>query len=214
MLKLYNYFRSSASYRVRIALHWKDLEFEYVPIHLVRDGGWQNSEEFRRVNPMGHVPALDHDGFLVAESVAIVDYLDSLAPAKRLFPADARARATVLQICELLNSGIQPLQNLKVHRELKSVYGFSDEQIGQWTRNWINKGFESLERILEKTAGSFCYGGEVTAAECFLIPQCFASRRFGVKVEDFPLIARIEAAAVKLPAFERAHPSRQPDFEK
>jgi maleylacetoacetate isomerase len=213
MLKLYNYFRSSASYRVRIALHWKELEFEYVPIHLVRGGGLQNSEEYRRVNPMGHVPALDHDGFLVAESVAIIDYLDSLAPAKRLFPADPRARATVLQICELLNSGIQPLQNLKVHKELKSVYGFNDEQIKQWTAHWIDKGFESLERILEKTAGSFCYGGEVTAAECFLIPQCFASRRFGVKVEDYPLIARIEAAAVKLPAFEKAHPSKQPDSE-
>lgn len=213
MLKLYSYFRSSASYRVRIALHWKELPFEYLSVHLVRDGGGQHSANFRKINPMGHVPALDHDGFLVAESVAILDYLDHLAPARRLFPSDPRARATVMQITELLNSGIQPLQNLKVHKELESKYGFSKDQVGEWTRKWINDGFGSLERVLEKTAGTYCVGGEVSAADCFLIPQCFAARRFGVRVEDYPHIARIDAAAVKLPAFERAHPSKQPDFE-
>lgn len=212
-LKLYSYFRSSASYRVRIALHWKDLPFEYMPIHLVREGGKQNSAEYRKINPMAHVPALDHGGFVVSESVAIIDYLDSLAPDRRLFPAEAKARATVLQICELLNSGIQPLQNLKVHKELETKYGFSKDQVGDWTRKWINDGFASLERVLEKTAGTYCFGGEVTAAECFLIPQCFAARRFSVKVEDYPLIARIDAAAVLLPAFKKAHPTVQPDFE-
>lgn len=214
MLKLYCYFRSSASYRVRIALHWKELPFEYIPVHLVRNGGEQHSAEFRRINPMGHVPALDHDGFLVTESVAIIDYLDSVSPTRRMFPADPRTRATVLQICELLNSGIQPLQNLKVHKELETKYGLSKDQVVAWTHHWITAGFESLERNLEKTAGTFCVGNDVTAAECFLIPQCFAARRFGVRIEDYPLIERIEAAAIKLAAFERAHPSVQPDFEK
>jgi len=213
MLKLYSYFRSSASYRVRIALHWKEMPFEYLPVHLVRDGGKQNSPEYRRVNPMGHVPALDHDGFLVAESMAIIDYLDALSPSRRLFPTDAKTRATVMQLCELLNSGIQPLQNLKVHKELETKYGFSKDQVGAWTRKWIDSGFESLERLLEKTAGTYSVGGEVTAVECFLIPQCFTARRFNVRVEDYPLIARIDAAATKLPAFEKAHPSKQPDFE-
>lgn len=213
MLKLYSYFRSSASYRVRIALHWKELPFEYIPVHLVREGGKQNSPEFRKINPMGHVPALDHDGFLISESVAMIDYLDSLAPGRRMFPAEAKSRATVLQITELLNSGIQPLQNLKVHKELETKYGFSKEQVGEWTRHWMTGGFASLERVLEKTAGDFCVGSEVSAAECFLIPQCFAARRFNVKIEDYPLIARIEAKATKLAAFERAHPSKQPDFE-
>ncbi len=213
MLKLYSYFRSSASYRVRIALHWKELPFEYVPVHLVKEGGKQNSAEFRKVNPMGHVPALDHDGFVVSESVAMIDYLDSLAPARRLIPTDPKKRATVLQITELLNSGIQPLQNLKVHKELEVKYGLSKEQIGDWTRHWMTSGFESLERVLEKTAGEFCVGSEVSSAECFLIPQCFAARRFNVKVEDYPLIARIDAAATKLAAFERAHPAKQPDTE-
>jgi len=211
MLKLYSYFRSSASYRVRIALHWKELPFEYLPVHLV--GGKQNSAEFRRVNPMGHVPALDHDGFLLAESVAIIDYLDRVFPLKPLFPLEARDRAVVLQICELLNSGIQPLQNLKVHKELETAYGFSKDDVSRWTKHWIQSGFANLERLLEKTAGSYCFGGEVTAAECFLIPQCFAARRFGVAIEDYPVIARIEAAAVRLSAFESAHPSRQPDAE-
>jgi maleylacetoacetate isomerase len=214
MLKLYSYFRSSASFRVRIALHWKELPFEYVPVNLIRNQGEQHSVEFRRINPMGHVPALDHDGFLVTESVAIIDYLDSVNPTRRLFPADPRARATVLQICELLNSGIQPLQNLKVHKELETKYGLSKDQVVAWTHHWITVGFEGLERILEKTAGTYCFGGEVTAAECFLIPQCFAARRFGVRMQDYPLIERIEAAALKLAAFERAHPSAQPDFEK
>lgn len=213
MLKLYSYFRSSASYRVRIGLHWKELPFEYIPVHLVKEGGKQNSAEYRRINPMGHVPALEHDGFLVSESVAILDYLDHISPTRRLFPADARDRATVLQICELLNSGIQPLQNLKVHKELEANYGFSKEDISRWTKHWIERGFESLERLLEKTSGSYCFGGEVSAAECFLIPQCFAARRFGVRVEDYPTIARVDAAAVKLPAFQNAHPGQQPDSE-
>src|SRR5690349_18111874 len=113
-LKLYNYFRSSASYRVRIALHHKNLDFEYVPVHLVKDGGHQHSEEYRKLNPMGHVPALVHDGFVLAESVAIIDYLDRVFPQNSMFPADFKARARVLQICEVVNSGIQPYQNLKV----------------------------------------------------------------------------------------------------
>ena len=118
-----------------------------------------------------------------------------------------------MQICEILNSGIQPLQNLKVHKELETHFGFSKEDIGRWTKHWIQSGFENLESLLERTAGTFCFGGEVTAADCFLIPQCFAARRFDVKVEDFPLIHRIETKAVTLPAFAKAHPSRQPDFE-
>ncbi len=213
MVKLYNYFRSSASYRVRIALNWKELPYEYIPIHLVRDGGKQDSEEFRRFNPMGHVPVLEHDGFVISESVAILDYLDTLAPSKRLFPADPRARATVLQICELINSGIQPLQNLKVLKELKTVHGFDEDRVQAWTRRWINSGLESLEKVLARTAGTYCFGGELTAADCFVIPQCFASRRFGVKTEDFPIIARIEKACLALPAFEKAHPAKQPDSE-
>lgn len=212
-LKLYNYFRSSASYRVRIALNWKDLKFEYIPVHLVKDGGAQNGADFRSINPMGHVPALDHDGFLVSESVAIIDYLDNAFGGRKLFPSAPRERARQLQVVELLNSGIQPLQNLKVLKYIEVDLGLGKPASDAWTKNWIDKGFASLEKVLSATAGTYCFGGEVTAADCFLIPQCFASRRFGVKVEDYPTIARIEQNCLKLGEFQRAHPEKQPDYQ-
>lgn len=212
MLKLYNYFRSSASYRVRIALHWKNLPFEYIPVHLIKDGGQQNQPAYRQINPMGHVPTLEHDGFRVAESVAIIQYLDAVYPERRLFPAEPKAQATVMQICEIVNSGIQPLQNLKVAKALEAEYGLSKPETERWLKRWIEEGLTNLERILEATAGTYCFGGEVTAADAFLVPQCFASRRFGIKVENFPSIARVEANATRLEAFKKAHPENQPDF--
>lgn len=211
-LKLYSYFRSSASYRVRIAMHWKELKFEYLPIHLVKEGGIQNQAAFREVNPMGHVPALDHDGLLVVESVAIVDYLDQIFPEKRLFPLEPRERASVLQLTEVINSGIQPLQNLKVLKYVNEDLGQGKEGADKWTVHWVSKGMASLEKMLERTAGSFCVGGEVSAADCFLVPQCFAARRFGVKIEEFPNIFRVDQNCAKLPAFQRAHPEKQPDY--
>jgi maleylacetoacetate isomerase len=211
MLKLYSYFRSSASYRVRLALHFKELAFEYLPIHLVKDGGQQNRAEYRRINPMGHVPALDHEGFLVAESVAIIQYLDDVFPARPLIPSNPHTKALVLQISELINSGIQPLQNLKVMHFLASEYGFAKDRTDGFIQHWIHDGFTNLERLLERTAGTYSVGGEVTMADCFVVPQCFAARRFGVKVEDYPNLARVDAAASALPAFAKAHPSRQPD---
>jgi maleylacetoacetate isomerase len=211
-LKLYSYFRSSASYRVRIALHWKELKFEYLPIHLVKEGGFQNKPEYRAVNPMGHVPALDHDSLLIVESVAIIDYLDNVFGGRRLFPLAPRERAQVLQLVEVLNSGIQPLQNLKVLKYLETDLGLGKQKADEWTKHWIDRGLTSLEKMLERTAGTYSVGGEITAADCFLIPQCFASRRFGVKIEDYPTIARIEAACLKLSPFQKAHPEKQPDY--
>jgi maleylacetoacetate isomerase/maleylpyruvate isomerase len=212
IVKLYSYFRSSASYRVRIALHWKGVKFEYVPVHLVKNGGEQHRPEYRQINPMGHVPALEHDGFLVAESMAILQYLDDVFTERPLFPREPRARARVMQLCEVLNSGIQPLQNLKVIRYLEDRLNCDKAASNAWVKHWIDGGLGSLERLLENTSGSFCFGGEVTAADCFLIPQCFASRRFNVKIEDYPNISRIEQNALKLEPFQKAHPERQPDF--
>jgi maleylacetoacetate isomerase len=212
-MKLYNYFRSSASYRVRIALHWKALKFEYIPVHLTKDGGQQNKPEFRAINPLGHVPALVHDGFLVAESMAIIQYLDDQFPEKKLFPAGARDKAQVLQLCEIVNSGIQPLQNLKVQKLLEQTYHLQKPDSDAFVRHWIQDGLTGLEKILERTAGSFCFGGEVSAADCFVVPQCFASRRFGVNVESFPNLARVYANATALEAFKKAHPEKQPDYQ-
>ncbi|MGZ3721442.1 MAG: maleylacetoacetate isomerase [Bdellovibrionales bacterium] len=214
MLKLYSYFRSSASYRARIALHWKALPFEYVPVHLTKEGGQQNKPEYLEINPMGHVPALIHDGFLIAETVAILQYLDDVFPAKPLFPTVPRDKAMVLQIAEVVNSGIQPLQNLKVTKALEETFGLAKSASADFTKHWIGDGMHKLEKLLERTAGSFCFGGEVTAADCFLIPQCFSARRFGVNVDQFANISFIEANAVKLEAFKKAHPENQPDYQK
>jgi maleylacetoacetate isomerase len=213
MLKLYSYFRSSASYRVRIALHWKKIKFEYIPIHLLKDGGQQNKPEYRKVNPMGHVPALDHDGFLVAESMAIIQYLDDAFPGAKLFPTAAKDRAQVMQICEAINSGIQPLQNLKVQQTLEGQFGLAKADSDAFVRHWIATGLANLEKLLAQTAGRHCFGDGVTAADCFVIPQCFASRRFGVEVEQFPTLARVNKNGIEIEAFKLAHPEKQPDYQ-
>lgn len=211
-MKLYSYFRSSASYRVRIALHYKEMKFEYAPIHLVKDGGQQKAASFREINPMAHVPAIEHDGFVLAESVAIIDYLDQVSPAKPLFPSGPQERARVMQLCEIVNSGIQPLQNLKVTNFLEQSVGQTKDQANAWVTHWITSGLSGLEKLMEKTAGSYSFGGTVTAADCFLIPQCFAARRFKVRIEDYPVIAAVEANCLKLAAFQKAHPEKQPDY--
>jgi len=210
-MKLYSYFRSSASYRVRIALHWKALNFEYIPVHLVQ--GAQRTEEFRRINPMAHVPALEHDGFLIAESMAIIQYLDDVFPTKRLFPTSPREKAQVLQLCEVVNSGIQPLQNLKVQKLLEGTYGWQKADSDGFVRHWIQEGLANLERLLERTAGSYCFGDEVTAADCFVVPQCVTAKRFNVDFAALPNVARVFAKATELEAFKRAHPEKQPDFQ-
>lgn len=212
MLKLYSYFRSSASYRVRIALHWKELKFEYLPIHLLKDGGQQKLESFRRINPMAHVPALEHDGFLIAESVAIVDYLDRVFEKRPVFPSAAKDRARTMQICEIINSGIQPLQNLKVMSYIENELGLGKPASLSWMQHWIAQGLKSLELALKESAGTFAVGDEVTAADMFLVPQCFASRRFGIRIEDYPHIARTEVNCLQLAPFQAAHPERQPDY--
>jgi maleylacetoacetate isomerase len=212
MLKLYSYFRSSASYRVRIALHWKHLGFEYIPIHLVKDGGQQFSAQYCAVNPAAKVPTLDHDGFFLAESVAIIDYLDRIFPERALWPTDPRARARVLQICEIINSGIQPLQNLRTTNYLERDMALGKEGSARWMKHWIHDGLAALEKVLEGSAGTYAFGGEVTAADAFIIPQCFSSRRFGVRIEDYPVLARVEARCLALPEFRAAHPEAQPDY--
>lgn len=212
MLKLYSYFRSSASYRVRIGLQWKGLHYEYIPVHLVKDGGQQRKPEFLRVNPMGHVPALDHEGFLIAESVAILEYVDQMFPQKPLFLSHPKEKARVLQICEMINSGIQPLQNLKVNQFLEKEMGRSKSDVERWNQHWIERGLESVEKALQTSAGTYCFGGLFSAADCFLVPQCFSARRFGVKIEKFPIISRIEESCLKLEAVQKAHPEKQPDY--
>lgn len=213
--QLWNYFRSSASFRARIALHYKGIDFEYKPVHLVRGGGEQHSAEYKKLNPLGEVPTLMDikNQKTLSQTMAIFDYLDAICPSPALFPADPFERAQVIRICEAVNSGIQPLQNLKVLKFIEDEYKVSAEQKKAWAQHWIKQGFENLEKLLNTTAGSYCFGGVITAADMFLVPQIFTSKRFDVNVADYPLINRIGELCVKHPAFEKSLPQNQPDAE-
>lgn len=208
---LYSYFRSSAAFRVRTALHLKGLSFEYRAVHLLKKGGEQYAPGYLALNPIGEVPCLVHQGRALAQSVAILSYLDELGASPRLFPGAPMDRARVLQFCENINAGIHPLQNLKVLKRLQSQWGAGEAETNQWAAHWIRRGFEGLEKFLEATAGTYCFGGQLTAADLFLVPQAFNAHRYGVSLTAFPHIRRIVTTCLGLDAFRKAHPYRQPD---
>ncbi len=209
-LVLYNYFRSSASYRVRIGLYWKNLDFKYVPVHLLKDGGEQHMPAFQAINPAGEVPTLVHAGRPLSQSLAIFQYLDQLFPDKPLFPQDAFLKAQVWQFCESINC-IQPLQNLKVLQYLESDMKISKDQVKDWVQHWVISNLQTCEATLEKYSGQFCFGDQVTAADLFLMPQLFVVKRFEISLGSFPLIRKIEKNCEGLEAFKQAHPLVQPD---
>lgn len=208
---LYNYFRSSASQRIRIALNLKNLEYEYRAVHLIDNGGEQNSESYSDLNPSKQVPTLIHKGRALGQSMAIINYLESIVPEPPLFPADFYQKAHVIQVCEIINSGIQPLQNLSVLQELERRYKLSQEDKNHWAAHWIRKGYRALENVLTKTSGNYCFGHAVTAADLFLVPQITTGYRFGVEIEEFTTIARIVKNCNQLEAFQKAAPDVQPD---
>lgn len=211
--KLYNYFRSSASYRVRIALHLKQIKFEYLPVHLVNDGGDQNKEKYTVLNPMRQVPCLQVGDRVINQSMAIIDFLEQTVPNPALYPTDPIKRAWVIELCEDVNSGIQPLQNLTVVQYLEKSLGRSKEEVKAWTDQWISKGLKSLEVKLNQTKGPYCLEDKVTAADLFLIPQVFAAFRFGVQITDYPRIQGIYNACMLLEPFKKAAPENQIDYK-
>ena len=208
---LYSYFRSSASYRVRIALRLKGLNFEYRPVHLLKEGGQHTHEEFKKLNPMAQLPALQLDsGLVINQSMAILQYIDDIAPnPHRLFPKDPIEKAKVIEICEIVNSGIHPPQNLKV---LKYAANFGAEK-AEWAHHWIQEGFIGLEKRLAEFSGEYSVGDELSAADLFVIPQVFNAHRFKVDMRQFPCIDRIEKRCLTLEAFQRSSPANQPDSE-
>jgi maleylpyruvate isomerase len=213
MMKLWSYWRSSSAYRVRIALGLKQLAFEYAAVHLIRDGGGQHQPAFGDLNPLRQVPVLEveEDGRRIAlvQSMAIVEYLDERFPSPPLLPSDLAARAHVRAMAELVNSGIQPLQNTDTFRELK-LHGIDTEA---WARTFIAKGLAALERLATPLAGAFLYGDAVGLADVYLVPQLYNARRWGVSLADFPTLVRAEQNALALPAFRNAAPDAQPDAE-
>ncbi len=214
-LTLYSYFRSSAAYRVRIALNLKGLAYDYVPVHLLRDGGMQFAEPFSSMNPQKLVPLVDVGGFQLSQSLAIIEYLDEKFPAVRLLPDSAEGRARVRQLALAIACDIHPLQNLRVLKYLTGTLDVSEEQKLGWLKHWLGLGLQALEADLSRAAtrGVFCYGDQPTVADCVLVPQMFSASRFGVDISPYPTLNAIYDACQKLEAIAAAHPSQQPDAE-
>ncbi|XP_062901834.1 maleylacetoacetate isomerase isoform X1 [Mobula hypostoma] len=202
---LYSYFRSSCSWRVRIALAFKGIAYEQVAVNLVKDGGQQYADSFKKLNPMKQVPALSIDGIVLSQSMAIIHYLEETRPNPRLLPADPKKRAQVRMISDLITSGIQPLQNLGVLQRV------GEEKKLDWARHFIINGLQALECLLQQVSGRYCVGDEVTMADLCLVPQVYNAVRYKVDMAPFPTISKINKSLLELEPFKVSHPSCQPD---
>jgi len=214
-MKLYNYFRSSASFRVRIALNLKGLAYEQVSVHLTRGGGEQLAESFRALNADQLVPVLDDGGHLLTQSLAIIEYLEETHPQPPLLPSDPVARAYVRSLALTIACEIHPLNNLRVLRYLVRDLGVSDEKKDGWYRHWVERGLAAIEaRLLaERRHGRYLLGDTVTMADVLLVPQIFNAQRYACSVDHVPVLMGIFEQCMQLPAFIDAQPSRQPDAE-
>lgn len=215
MIKLYDYFRSSAAYRVRIALNLKGLAYESIPVHLVRNGGEQLQPAYRAVNPAGLVPAMEDGGAIMTQSLALMEYLEEAYPGVPLLPADPVSRARVRSLALAVACDIHPIDNLRVLKYLTGTLNLSEEVKTQWYRHWVQEGFKGIEAQLARDSqtGAFCHGDTPTIADCCLAPQVFNAHRFQIDMSPYPTIARIHARCEELPAFANARPERQPDAE-
>lgn len=211
MMKLHGYWRSSCTYRVRIALNLKELPVTIVPVHLLE--GAQREETFTEVNPSAQVPVLEveHEGTRVAlaQSMAILEYLEEQHPEPALLPHDPILRARTRQLAEIVNAGIQPLQNLLVMQKLQREHSVDAQA---WCAFHIRRGLSAYQAVAQTTAGAFSVGDRPTIADCLLVPQLYNARRFDIDVAaELPLLARIDERCAELEAFSAAHPDRQPD---
>ncbi|MCI2811363.1 maleylacetoacetate isomerase [Eoetvoesiella caeni] len=212
-MDLYSFFNSSTSYRVRIALGIKQLDFNLLPVNIrVME---QKNADYVSKNPGASVPLLDDDGFQLGQSMAIIDYLDAKYPEPRLISADLEQRARVLEISNLISCDMHPLNNLRVLRYLVKDLEVSDEAKNTWYHHWLAEGFKSLEAMLERTqSGGFCVGDQVSLADCCLVPQVANATRMGCDVSVYPRIKAVYDHCNTLPAFQQAAPAVQPDFQK
>lgn len=206
---LYNYFRSSTSFRVRAGLNFKGIDFEYRPINLLK--GEQHSIEYRSINPMGGVPSLVHDGKIISDSTAILEYIEELFPTPSLFPKDLYQKAKVREVCEIINSSMHPYGNLKVLQHLTQAHGYTQEQKDQWVQKWATQGLDALEKILAEFSGTYCFGEEITMADIYLYPQIITCQRFNVDLSKYSLIMKIFKHCDAHPAFQKSHLNCQID---
>jgi maleylpyruvate isomerase len=214
-LKLYSYFRSSAAYRVRIALNLKGLDYEYAPVHLLRDGGQQLKPEYRALNPDGIVPTLVDGDEVLSQSLAIIEYLEETHPEPPLLPRAPADRAFVRAIALQVACEIHPLDNLRVLKYLKHQVKTPEDVKDAWYAHWVETGFTSLEKRLagDQRVGALCFGDTPTVADLCLVPQVFNARRFKIDMSRFPTLERIADHADQIDAFQRAAPAQQPDAE-
>jgi maleylacetoacetate isomerase len=214
-LRLYTYFRSSAAYRVRIALNLKGLDYTAVPVHLLRGGGEQHGAAFAELNPAGLVPVLQDGAATLTQSLAIIEYLEQMYPTPALLPADAAARARVRALALSIACDIHPLNNLRVLRFLKSEFNLDDAQRQLWSVHWLRRGFDALEHMLAGSSqtGSYCHGESPTLADCCLVPQIANAQRVQCALDAYPTLMRIHDRCMGLAAFARAAPGAQPDAE-
>lgn len=214
-MELYTYFRSSAAYRVRIALNLKGLKADYRYVHLVKDGGQQHQPEYLALNPQGLVPALVDKGHVLTQSLAIIEYLDETHPQPPLLPKDAPGRARVRALAQIVACDIHPVNNQRILKYLESEFHADEAARSKWYRHWIVEGFNALDKLLGSSpaTGKFCHGDQPTLADICLVPQVFNARRFKIDLASFPAIERINAACLALAAFVDAAPDRQPDAE-
>jgi maleylacetoacetate isomerase len=214
-LELYSYWRSSASYRVRIALNLKSLPYVTHGVNLMKNGGDQWSVAYKEVNPQSRVPTLVHDGQRFTQSLAIIEYLDETFPDHRLVPRDPVDRARVRMLSQIIACDIQPLQNTSTTVYLKEKLKLDDAAITTWLREWIVRGLDAYNAHLERDhlSGKFSHGDTPTMADCCLVPQLFAASRFGAEVTRWPRLALIGENCAAMAAFQHAHPSKQPDAQ-
>jgi maleylacetoacetate isomerase len=212
-MKLYSYFRSSAAFRVRIALNLKKLDYETAAIHLRRND--QSGPAYRGVNPQGLVPALDERGQTLIQSLAIIEYLDEVYPEPPLLPKDPPGRARVRALAQIVACDIHPINNLRVLRYLTHQFGRDEAAIAAWYNHWIAAGFEALESLLKDDpgTGTFCHGEVPGFADVALVPQVVNAERYRLNLAPYPTLTRIFENCMKLDAFTAAHPSKQPDYE-
>ncbi|WP_369930802.1 maleylacetoacetate isomerase [Xanthomonas sp. NCPPB 2632] len=211
-LVLYTYWRSSAAYRVRIALQLKGLAYESRPVHLVQDGGEHLKPAYRELSPQAQLPTLVDGDRTLRQSMAILEYLDETRPDPALMPADAQGRAKVRELMQAVGTDIHPLGNLRVLKAIEAEFGADQAGKEAWSRRWIAHGFDGLEALLaEGDAGTFSYGDSPTLADCCLVPQHYNAVRWGVDLEPYPMIRRVVRACQGLEAFQRAAPEVQPD---
>jgi maleylpyruvate isomerase len=210
-MKLYGYYRSSASYRLRIILGLKKVDWKNHPVHLAK--GEQLGAEFRAINPMGLVPVLDTGESVLSQSPAIAEYLEEMYPQPPLLPTQSVARAQVREMLNTIGCEIHPLQNLRVLKYLRAEYGQDDAGVAAWCREWIAQGFNAFEKLAMDRSASrqYSFGDSLSLADAWLVPQVYNAKRFGLDLSPYPIIASVDTHCQTLSAFAEAHPDKQPD---